>query len=95
MIEWEKCESEASGKLMCALTYDGSRVRKNNFILSFTKTAGSSFTEVLGGADKTIPVPTSDDDFKIENFCLLPYFEDGSFNIKNCSLELEFLQFLQ
>ena len=95
MIEWEKCESETAGKLMCGLTYDGSRVRKNNFILSFTKTTGSQFTEVFGGADKTIPVPTSDDDFKIENFCLLPYFEDGSLNIKNCSLELEFLQFLQ
>ena len=95
MIEWEKCESEASGKLMCSMTYDGSHVKKDNFILSFTKTAGSSFTEVLGGADKTIPVPTSDDDFKIENFCLLSYFEDGSLNIKNCSLELEFLQFLQ
>ena len=95
MIEWEKCESEASGKLMCSMTYDGSHVKKDNFILSFTKTAGSSFTEVLGGADKTIPVPTSDDDLKIENFCLLSYFEDGSLNIKNCSLELEFLQFLQ
>ena len=30
MIEWEKFESEAAGKLMCSMTYDGSRVRKNN-----------------------------------------------------------------
>ena len=94
MIEWEKCESEAAGKLMCTMISDGSNIRKDNFILSFTKAPGSRFTEVTGGFDKSIPVPTTTDAWTIENFCILPYFEDGSLNIKNCSLELECVQFL-
>ena len=94
MIEWEKSESEAAGKLMCTMISDGSNIRKDNFILSFTKTPGSRFTEVTGGFDKSIPVPATTDPWSIENFCILPYFEDGSLNIKNCSLELECVQFL-
>ena len=102
MIEWddskatEDSNSEASGKLMCAIVNksDGDNKRKNQFIFSFIRTPGSRFQEVLGGADKAIPIPFSSNqnDWQIEKFCVLPYFENGSLNIKNCSLEIEFLK---
>ena len=107
MIEWEASEvlTEASGKLMCTMmkslneseSRNESIIRKNNFIMSFTKTPGLRFTEVSGGPSKAIPIShplngVEKDDWEIEKFCLLPYFEDGSLNIKNCSLEIEFLE---
>ena len=98
MIEWDaRYTYEASGKLMCTILdhSDGDDIRKNHFILSFTrKNPGIRFQEVLGGSDKAIPIPFSSNqnDWEIEKFCILPYFEDGRLNIKNCSLEIEFLQ---
>ena len=102
MIEWEASEAltEASGKLMCTMAKRDERViKKNNFIMSFTKTPGLRFTEVFGGPSKAIPIShgfnegwVDKDGWRIEEFCLLPYFEDGSLNIKNCSLEIEFLE---
>ena len=98
MIEWEASAAltEASGKLMCTISCDERGItRKNTFILSFTKTPGLLFTEVVGGPSKAIPIPSTEGlmkDWQIENFRLLPYFEDGSLNIKNCSLEIEFIE---
>ena len=98
MIEWdisEECEDESPGKLMCTiLNQNDGDIRKNQFIFSFIRTPGSRFQEVLGGADKAIPIPFSSnhDDWEIEKFSVLPYFENGSLNIKNCSLEIEFLK---
>ena len=101
MIEWEASAAltEASGKLMCTKmrkSSDESISRKDTFIFSFTKTPGLLFTEVVGGPSKAIPIPLVDEglmtDWQIEKFKLLPYFEDGSLNIKNCSLEIEFIE---
>ena len=98
MIEWdvsEVCDDEASAKLMCTILnkMDGD-IRKNKFIFSFIRKPESRFQEVLGGADKAIPIPFSSnhDDWEIEKFCILPYFENEPLNIKNCSLEIEFLK---
>ena len=97
MIEWEASAAltEASGKLMCTTSSDERGItRKNTFILSFTKTPGLLFTEVVGGPSKAIPIPSKGlmKNWQIEKFQLLPYFEDGSLNIKNCSLEIEFIE---
>ena len=76
MIEWEASEAltEASGKLMCKMmckSGDESITRKNNFIMSFTKTPGLRFTEVSGGPSKAIPISNrsakNKDDWQIEN----------------------------
>ena len=98
MIEWntsETPESEVPGKLMCTILNQVDDIRKNQFIFSFIRPKdGSRFQEVFGGGDKAIPIPfaSNQNDWEIEKFCILPYFEDGSLNIKNCSLEMEFLK---
>ena len=100
MIEWNApytSEDEATGKLMCTILdhSNGDDTRKTQFILSFTrKQPGIRFQEVLGGSDKAIPIPFSSNqnNWEIEKFCIFPYFEDEPLNIKNCSLEIEFLK---
>ena len=99
MIEWDASEAlnEASAKLMVtSLKTRGSaentnHIRNNHFISSFTKTPGLRYSEVSIGYGKAIRLPIASNT-KIEKFSLMPYFDDGELNIKNCSLEVELIQ---
>ena len=93
MIEWDGSEAfyEASAKLMFTSLNSDEGIRNNLFILSFTKAPGLRFSEVLVGYDKAIRIPIAAET-KIEKFTLMPYFDDGELNIKNCSLEVELIE---
>ena len=93
IIEWDGSEAfnEASAKLMFTSLNSDDGIRNNLFISSFTKAPGLRFSEVLVGYDKAIRIPIAAET-KIEKFTLMPYFDDGELNIKNCSLEVEWVE---
>ena len=93
MIEWDASEAfnEASAKLMFTSLNSDDGIRNNHFISSFIKAPGLRLSEISVGHDKAIRIPIAAET-KIEKFTLMPYFDDGELNIKNCSLELELIQ---